>query len=117
MCSYKQPCSIAVEFGAVVYVTDAIAASVHVITKLEKNVESLQSVGALYDAFSIHTKGEKVNHLSLPEASARIKPCLDFLLDNQSSIRESVRQTLLKDMDGRHGDVASKTIRSVDLVY
>lgn len=116
-CSFKQPCGIAIEFNEVVYITDAKSASIHVVTNLKKNVEFLQSIGSLHDAFSVHAKGEKMDHLPLHEASKRIKSCLDFLLSNQLSIREDISQPLPLSLDGRHGNVASKTINSVDLVY
>ena len=115
-CSFKQPCGIAVEFGSVVYVTDVMAASVCLITNIEKTVEFLRAVGTLYKAFSIHGKGKKYNTYPLTEASQLIKHCADFLEDNEKQIRSSVTSKLPSALMGPHGSVASKTIKSVGLI-
>ena len=43
----------------------------------------------------LYSRGEKVRHLSLQEASVRIQPGLDFLASNQSLIREIFLQVAM----------------------
>ena len=115
-CSFKQPCGLAVEFGEVVYVTDATSASVNIITKFEKNVQFLRALGGLYDAFSVHSKGAKYIRNNLLDALALIGPCFSFLDGNQKDIRSSVPNQLPANLQGPQGNIASKTIVSVGLV-
>ena len=49
VCILKQPCGLAVEFGNAVYVTDAMAASILVITTMKKNADFRQSIGVIYN--------------------------------------------------------------------
>ena len=57
-CKLNQPVSIAVENGGVIYVCDSQTSSIKIITKLEQTALFLQSIGRIFEAFSIHTKGE-----------------------------------------------------------
>ena len=104
------------EFGEVVYVTDATSASVNIITKFEKNVQFLRALGGLYDAFSVHSKGAKYIRNNLLDALALIGPCFSFLDENQKDIRSSVPTQLPANLQGPQGNIASKTIVSVGLV-
>ena len=115
-CSFKQSCGLAVEFGEVVYVTDVTSASVNIITKFEKNVQFLRTLGGLYDAFSVHPKGAKYIRNNLLDALALIGPCFSFLNENQKDIRSSVPTQLPANLQGPQGNIASKTIVSVGLV-
>ena len=79
-CSFKQPCGLAVESGAVVYVTDATSASVNIITKFKKNVRFLRTLGGLYHAFSVQI-AKYIQH-NLLDALALIGSCFSFLNEN-----------------------------------
>ena len=58
--SSRQPCCLAVECNYVTYVTDAMSASLLMITTTNNRVNFLKNVGALVDAFSIHERGKNI---------------------------------------------------------
>ena len=47
-----------VSYFFVIYVTDAMGASVIMITPIENIVKFLEAVGGMYKAFSVHSKGK-----------------------------------------------------------
>lgn len=64
-CKFKQPMGIAVEFDNVVYMCDPQSNCVKVMTPLSQTAKFLSAIGRLYDAFSVHKKGQSVQTRTL----------------------------------------------------
>ena len=62
------PLGITVEFGSVVYVTDAQYDRIVMLTQLKETSKYLSSIGSLYKAFSIHKKNSIYENQSLDRA-------------------------------------------------
>ena len=62
------PLGITVEFGSVVYVTDAQNDRIVMLTQLKETSKYLSSIGSLYKAFSIHKKNSIYENQSLDRA-------------------------------------------------
>ncbi|CAB3990306.1 Hypothetical predicted protein [Paramuricea clavata] len=115
-CSYRQPYGIAVEFDYVVYVTDAMSGTVHIISCLENTVKFLQAIGGLYKSFSVHDKGGSFEKHDLRSALELVSKCKDFLEENERVINRDVTSKLPRTLNGPQGNVASKTVDSVRLI-
>ena len=84
--NFWQPCGLAVEFDNVTYVTDAMSASLSMITTTSNTINILKNVEALYDAFSIHERGKEYKRCTLEEAHCLISNCVTTLETNQQKI-------------------------------
>ena len=47
----------------------------------------LKSIGKLYDAFSVHKKGQSPSPRTLPEATEKVKECKQILAEYENSVR------------------------------
>ena len=114
--SFWQPCGLALEFDNVTYVTDAMSASLSMITTTNNTVNFLKSVGALNDAFSIHERGKEYERCTLEEAHCFISTCVTTLETNQQKIVNDIKEKLPKVLNGLEGNVAQKTIESLKMI-
>ena len=71
----------------------------------------LKGIGALYDAFSVHSKGATYNMMMLVYLSASVK---DMLSETTSDIRNSTGIT--GTLNGPQGHVSAKTVGSVGMI-
>lgn len=115
-CQFKQPIGICVEFDSVVYVCDAQSNSLKIITPLSETARFLSSVGKLYDAFSVHKKGQSPAPRTLPEATEKVKECKQILAEYEKSVR-SVPGCSKMTLNGPQGAVSAVTVRSVDMLH
>lgn len=115
-CSFRQPSGIAVEFDNILYVTDSMSGTVHILTSLQNTVRFLRAVGGLYKAFSIHERGKTYENYDMPSAIELVKECRTLLKENEDAIKQNVRSKLPSTLNGPQGNVAAKTIDSVQLV-
>ena len=72
-CQFQQPVGLCVEFDSVVYVCDAQSNSLKIITPISETVRFLKAVGNLYEAFSVHKKGQSPPLRTLPEAVEKVR--------------------------------------------
>ena len=114
--SFKSPRGLAVEFDNVLYVVDHVTESVSIITPVKNTSYFLRNLGKLYDAFSIHKKNAKYELNTIEDAIEMVKSCHQFLSENEKSIRDDVSERLPGVLNGPQGNVASKTIRSTEMV-
>ena len=94
---------ICMENGKNIFITDAQVGAVKLITDVR-----------LYQAFSVHQKHKRTHTSTLQEAGEMIKSVSGYLQGTVQSV-----QTLLgnsKETNGPEGTVASKTIRSVNMI-
>lgn len=68
-------------------VCDAQLNSLKIITSLSETARFLSSVGKLYDAFSVHKKGQSPAPRTLPEATEKVKECKQILAEYEKSVR------------------------------
>lgn len=115
-CQFKQPIGICVEFDSVVYICDAQSNSLKIITPLSETARFLKSVGKLYDAFSVHKKGQSPTPRTLPEATEKVKECKEILAEYEKSVR-SVPECSKMTLNGPQGTVSAVTVRSVDMLH
>lgn len=115
-CQFKQPIGICVEFDSVVYICDAQSNSLKIITPLSETARFLKSVGKLYDAFSVHKKGQSPPPRTLPEATEKVKECKEILAEYEKSVR-SVPECSKMTLNGPQGTVSAVTVRSVDMLH
>ena len=115
-CQFKQPTGICVEFDSVVYVCDAQSNSLKIITPLSETARFLNSVGKLYNAFSVHKKGQSPTPRTLPEATEKVKECKQMLAEYENSVR-SIEGCSEMTLNGPQGMVSAATVRSVDMLH
>ena len=114
-CKFKQPMGIAMEFDNVVYMCDPQSNCVKVMTPLLQTAKFLSAIGNLYDAFSVHKKGQNAPKRTLQEAESKITECKRFLSELERAVRseEGCSNTSL---NGLQGMVFAATVKSVDLL-
>ena len=113
-CRFQQPMGICTESETVVYICDAQTNSIKICTKMVDCAEFLDSIGQLYDAFSIRCKGASYSVKSADEALSRVHQCKELLDRNTSDIRTSTGIT--STINGPQGNVSAKTVASVALI-
>ena len=114
-CQFQQPVGLCVEFDSVVYVCDAQSNLLKIITPISETVRFLKAVANLYDAFSVHKKGQSPPLRTLPEAVEKVRFCKDILTEYQNSVR-SVEGCSKITLNGPQGMVSAATVRSVDMI-
>ena len=114
-CKFKQPMGIAVEFDSVVYMCDPQSNCVKVMTPLSQTAKFLSAIGKLYDAFSVHKKGQSVQTRTLQEAESRITECKRFLSELERAVRSEDGCSNIS-LNGPQGMVSAVTVKSVDLL-
>ncbi len=110
-CQFKQPIGICVEFDTVVYACDAQSNSVKLITPLNETAKLLDAIGKLYDAFSVHKKGQSYSNMTLSEASNKVQQCKQVLMDFERAVRST--ECLPNILNGPQGMVSAAKIKSV----
>ena len=111
---FKQPIGICTEFDSVVYICDAQANSIKICSKMTECSKFLKGIGALYDAFSVHSKGATYKIKSADEALLLVRQCKDMLNETTTNIRNSTGITGA--LNGPQGHVSAKTVGSVELI-
>ncbi len=113
-CQFKQPIGICIKVDTVVYARDAQSSSVKLITPLNETAELLDAIGKLYDAFSVHKKGQSYSNMTLSEASNKVQQCTQVLMDFEKAVRST--ECLPNILNGPQGMVSAATIKSVDIL-
>ena len=113
-CRFKQPLGICTEFDSVVYVCDVQTSSIKLFTHMSSCASFLSAVGSLYEAFSVHTKGNSYTVKSLSEAHDLVQFCSNILHENELEIRSAENITGV--LNGPQGHVSAKTVSSVRLI-
>lgn len=78
-CCFKQPMGIAAEFDSVVYVCDAQTNSIKLLSKMNHCAKFLRTIGAIYEAFSVHNKGGSYEKKTTEEAIGLVRHCKTVL--------------------------------------
>ena len=112
---FYQPVGLCVEFNHVVYVCDAQTSCVKMLTSLKQTAAFWNAVGNIYKAFSVHEKHQSYRLCSIQEAVGLVSDTLQFLRGNEESIRREVAN-LPRTLNGPQGNVASKTVASVEML-
>lgn len=116
-CRFQQPIGICTESESVIYICDGRDAqtnSIKICTKMVECTEFLNSIGQLYDAFSVHCKGASYSVKSADETISLVHQCKELLDRNTNDIRTSTGITSA--INGPQGHVSTKTVASVALV-
>ena len=87
-CTFKQPMGICTEFDSVVYVCDAQTNSIKICSKVTECALFLNAIGALYDAFCVHSKGSAYTVKSSDEALLLVHQCKDMIISLTSEIAQ-----------------------------
>ena len=95
-----------VEFDNVVYLCDVDANRVNVLTTLTETANYLRSIGLLYQAFSVHTKGQKYQLQTVNSALGMVSQCKTFLDQMETKLRTVSTVRLPETLNGTHGFVA-----------
>ena len=74
----------------------------------------LKGIGALYDAFSVHSRGETYKVKSFDETISFVSQCEDKLNATTSDIRNSTGITVT--LNGPQGQVSAKTVAPVEMI-
>ena len=107
-CRLKQPIGICTEFDSVVYICDAQTNSIKIFSKLTECSHFLKGIGALYDAFSVHSKGATYKIKSADEALSLVRQCKVMLNEITADIRNSTG--ISGTLNGPQGHVSAKTL-------
>ena len=113
-CRFRQPIGICTESESVIYICDAQTNSIKICTKMVECAEFLNSIGQLYDPFSVHCKGASYSVKSADEALSLVHQCKELLDRNTNDIRTSTGITVA--INEPQGHVSAKTVASVALV-
>ena len=105
---------ICTESESVIYTCDAQTNSIKTCTKMVECVKFLNSVGQLFDAFSIHCKGTGYSIKSPDETLSLVRQCKELLERKTNEIRMSTGITSA--INGPQGHVSAKTVASVALL-
>ena len=65
---FYQPVSLCIEFDHVVYVCDVQTNCIRILTSLKQTAEILNTLGKIYEAFSVHEKHQDSRLSSIQEA-------------------------------------------------
>lgn len=112
--SFSQPMGICVECDKNIFVTDAQAGTVKLLTTIEGTVEFLKHLGLLYKAFSIHLKHQKAQKLPLDEAISKLETLDKFLKETVRNVMGILDKTCKP--FGPMGTVSSQTLSSVNMI-
>ena len=93
-----------------------MSASFSVITTTNNKVDFLKNVGVLYDAYSIHERGEEYKRFTLEEPHCLISNYLTTLEISQQKIVNDVKKKLPKVRNDPERNAAQKTIESVKMI-
>ena len=88
-CRFQQPMRLCTEYESIIYICDAQTNSLKICTKIVECAEFLNSIGQLYDAFSIHCMGATYPVKSADEALSLVHQCKELLDRNINEIRKS----------------------------
>ncbi|KAJ7383334.1 hypothetical protein OS493_028882 [Desmophyllum pertusum] len=113
-CRFRQPMGICTEFDSVIYICDAQTNSIKICTKMVECADFLKSIGQLFDAFSIHSRGASYTVKSADEVLSLVHQCKELLDSNTDEIRMSTGITTT--INGPQGHVSAKTVASVALL-
>ena len=115
-CQFKQPIGICVEFDNVVYVCDAQSNSLKVLTPVSETARFLSALGKLYDAFSVHKKGQSIPPRSLPVAIDKVRQCKEVFSEYERSVR-SIDGFSQITLNGPQGVISATTMKSIDMIF
>ena len=93
---------------------DAQTNSIKICTKMVEYAIFLNSVGQLFDAFSMHCKGTGYSVKSANKALSLVRQCKELLERNTNEIRMSTGITSA--INGPQGHVSARTVASVALL-
>ena len=113
-CQFRQPMGICTVSERVIYTCDAQTNSIKICTKMVEYAKFLNSVGQLFDTFSIHCKGKGYSVKSADEALSLFRQCKELLERNTNEIRMSTGITSA--INGPQGHVSARTVASVALL-
>ena len=102
------------DFDHVVYVCDAQTKCIKILTSLKQTKTVLNAVSNTNKAFSGHEKHQPCSLSSIQEAVELVSGTLRVLRSNENWIRGEVAN-LLRTLNGPQGNVASKTVESVQM--
>ena len=105
---------ICVENGKNIFITDAQVGAVKLITDVECAVKFLENLEKQYQAFSVHQKHKRTHTSTLQEAGEMMKSVSGYLQGTVQSVKTLLGNS--KETNGPEGTVASKTIRSVNMI-
>ncbi len=105
---------LCVEFDHVVYVCDAQTSCIKILTSLKQTAKFCYAMECIYKAFSVHEKRHSYRLCGIEEAVELVSDTLQFLRGNDNSIRGEVA-SLPRTLNGPQGNVASKTVSSVQM--
>ena len=111
---FKQPMGIATEFDSVVYLCDAQTNSIKLLSKMNHCAKFLRAIGAIYEAFSVHSKGALYEKKTAEEVIDLVRHCKTVLEEHAFQIR--AKSKITGALNGPQGRVSAKTVNSVQLM-
>ena len=88
-CRFQKPMGLCTGSESIIYICDAQRNSLKICTKIVECAEFLNSIGQLYDAFSIYCMGATYSVKSADEALSLVHQCKELLGRNTNEIRKS----------------------------
>ena len=107
-CRFHQPVGICTKWESVAYICEAQTTSIKIWTRFVEYARFLNSIGKLFDAFSVDNKGATYTVESVNEPISLVDQCKKYLDQNISDIRTTtgIKGTL----NGPQGYVAARTV-------
>ena len=107
---------LCVEFKQNIFVTDSRCGTVKILTTVSGTAEYLDNLNEILIAVSVHLKMEPSPNTSLNEAITKVGSVSQYLVGNKERIRLLTENTK-KTLNGPDGNVADKTVVSVQLLH
>ena len=110
-----QPCGITIKRDIVIYFCDVRSSTMRMCTPLNLTAIFLQNVRKIYDAFSIHSKGdENKNVTSLSDAINTVASSNEYFQQERRTLGEALNTT--KVLNGPEESVSNVSMQSLDLL-
>ena len=88
-----QPRGLCTEFDHVVYVCDPQPGCIKLFSTMGERGKNFNTISSTYDAFSIHSKGERYSVKSVDDASELMLSCRQYFKENEAEIQASTGKT------------------------
>ncbi len=112
--SFAQPMGICVENDTNIFITDAQAGTLKIITTINGMREFLQHLGLLYKAFSVHMKLQPVENMQISDAITNIKAIDTYIKNCAKEIKAG--GVSAEKLNGPQGAVSHQSALSVERI-
>lgn len=112
--SFSQPMGVCVEMDRNIFVTDAQAGTVKLITSIKGTIGFLKHVGLQYKAFLVHLNYQPTAKLSITEVIRHMEVLHSYLKEANKCVLDQLDTS--PKAAGQHGTISHQTMSSVSMI-